>query len=449
MGFLASSKLTEMGWRLALGLAFVLASTAHAERLSDADLARKSEAGHITGFPLFAYSVDFGFGGGARGYYFWNGRRGDPRFAETPYLHRVFLQVFASTKGVQFHWLDYDGPRLFDTAYRPRAQLVFARNTDANYFGLDDDNRRLRFPGAANTFDNYDDYAAAQQQVASGVAYTKYDQVDVLRPSLIASVERSFFRERVRVLAGAGFSYARIRDYTGTQVRAVDAGMDTTATMAPTRFREDCDAGEVVGCSGGRDNYVRVGISYDTRDFEPDPNSGVFLDAELDAGTVVLGSEYDYARILVAARGFWSPFSTDLVFAGRVFGVLQSEGTPFFTMNILPFTEDPRFGLGGHRTMRGFRQDRFVDHVMTAASAEVRWTFARTTLRRQKLAFIVAPFFDVGRAFDDLGALTVRGFRPSAGGALRVSWNLSTLVTFDYGICAEGSGFYVNFGHMF
>jgi hypothetical protein len=99
--------------------------------------------------------------------------------------------------------------------------------------------------------------------------------------------------------------------------------------------------------------------------------------------------------------------------------------------------------------MRGFRQDRFVDHVMAAASGEIRWTFARRTIKRQKLAFIVAPFFDVGRSFDDLDAFSLRGFRPSTGAAFRVSWNLSTLGTFEYGISEESTGFYANFGHMF
>jgi hemolysin activation/secretion protein len=155
--------------------------------------------------------------------------------------------------------------------------------------------------------------------------------------------------------------------------------------------------------------------------------------------------------VLGAARGWWSPIpaQADLVLAGRVLAQWQSRGTPFFTMGIMPFTEDPRFGMGGHRTMRGFRQDRFVGYLETLANAELRWTFARTVIRQQRFAFIAAPFFDYGRAFDAAGDVSLRGWRPSYGGALRVSWNLSTLATFDYGISREGSGFYANFGHTF
>src|SRR5262249_22443724 len=111
--------------------------------------------------------------------------------------------------------------------------------------------------------------------------------------------------------------------------------------------------------------------------------------------------------------------------------------------------EDPRTGLGGHRTMRGFRQDRFVGPVMALANAEVRWTFARTRLWRQNFAFIASPFLDTGRPFDALDDLSLHRWRFAYGSALRVSWNLATIVTIDYGMSSEDAGFYVNFGHIF
>lgn len=438
---------------IVVALCGALAGRAGADKLTPEDLAKKQEGGYVTGLPLVGYSTDLGFGGGARLYYYWNGRRSDPRFPVTPYLHRIFLQGFATTRGVQFHWLDYDAPKLFRSPYRARGQLIFGRNINANYFGLGQRAMApLQFPGAPGTYDSFADYDADQRLATGGVAYTKYDQYDVLRPLFLASVERDFLRGRVRVLAGLGLSYARIRDYTGTEVDAVDSdGAATRATMAETRLHADCAAGRVVGCDGGRDNFLRFGVSYDTRDYEPDPNRGVFADLALDVGTVAVGSEFGYVRLLAAARGYWSPAPrrADLVLAGRVALQYQSDGTPFSSMNVLPFTEDPRNGLGGHRTLRGFKQDRFVGPVMAFANAEVRWTFARTRLFGQRFAFIAAPFVDVGRVFDRLGALTASDWRPSYGGAMRVSWNLATIVTADYGRSAEDSGFYLNFGHIF
>jgi len=441
-------------WRALVAVMLACATAAHADNLSAEDLRRKNEGSYVTGVPLAAYSVDFGFGAGARAYYYYNGTRDDPRFTRTPYLVRTFLNVFASTNGLQYHWLDLDAPRVFDTDYRIRAQLILEGNTNSNYFGFDDAARAgLRFPGSTTTYETYQDYDRAQRRIVDGEAFTRYDRYDVLRPALIGSLERSYFDQRVRVMAGLGFSYARIEDGTGALVDATAAdGSATRAPQAPTRLREDCDRGVLVGCAGGLDNVLRFGITYDSRDFEPDPNRGVYLDLAVDAGTIALGSDYDYIQALFAARGFWSPFpaAADVVLAGRVLVQAQTRGTPFFTMDVLPFIEDPRTGLGGHRTIRGVRQSRYVDHAMGAISGEVRWTFARTTIKRQKLAFILAPFVDAGRAADDLAGLgAIRAWRPSYGAAFRFSWNLATLGTFDYGRSAEGDGFYVNFGHMF
>jgi outer membrane protein assembly factor BamA len=430
-----------------------LGAPARADKLAPDDLAHKKDGGYVTGLPLIAYGTDIGLGLGARAYYYWDGHPDDPRFGDTPYLYRLFLQAFASTRGLQFHWLDFDAPRIFDTPYRIRSQLIYARNINSNYFGygeraLDP----LRFPGS-RTYTSYADYTADQQRIgADGRAYTRYDQYDVVRPVFIASIERLFDDGRIRVLAGLGIAYGGVHDYTGKQVDAIDAaGGSTQAIEAPTRLSEDCARHLLVGCGGGRDNYLRLGLSYDTRDFEPDPNTGGFFDLALDAGTAALGSQFDYVRVMAAARGYWSPIPelADLVVAGRLMFEGQTNGTPFFAMDSLPFTEDPRNGLGGNRTMRGFRQDRFVGSVMTLANAELRWTFGHLTAWGQRLGFIAAPFFDAGRPYDALGQLSLRNWRASYGGALRIAWNLATIVTVDYGLSSEDTGFYVNFNHIF
>ena len=96
-----------------------------------------------------------------------------------------------------------------------------------------------------------------------------------------------------------------------------------------------------------------------------------------------------------------------------------------------------------------YRLDRFVGPVASLANVEARWTFARTELWRQKLGFIIAPFFDVGRPFSEIDDLELDDWRTSYGGALRVSWNLATIITVDYGRSDEDTGLYINFAHIF
>src|SRR5947209_93950 len=72
-------------------------------RLDPKTLADKREGGYFTGLPLLNYDSNVGVGFGARVYYIFDGDRGDPRFEYTPYLHRLYLQGFATTGGQQYH----------------------------------------------------------------------------------------------------------------------------------------------------------------------------------------------------------------------------------------------------------------------------------------------------------------------------------------------------------
>ena len=424
------------------------------QALDKSDYDRKSERGYFTGLPLANYDSNFGLGLGVRAYYYYNGERSDPLFAYTPYFYRAFLQFFATTGGLQFHWLDIDMPTIADSPLRFRSQLIFQRNIEQHYFGLGDRAMRpLGFTGSPQTYRKFSDYEAALERVnEAGQAHTEYNNYRFTQPMLLLSLEDSILHGYVRPLFGLGFTYSRVSDYTGDAVDAVDAnGHDTRATMAPTRLQEDCAARVIHGCSGGWNNFFRLGLSFDTRDYEPDPNRGVFVDAALDLGSHVLGSSYQWARAMIAPRVYFDPLKKwlDLVLAARGTFQVQSSTMPFFGMDYIPYTEDPRTGLGGLRTLRGFKQDRFVGPVMTVLNTEVRWTFAHFEAEGQRFALILVPDMDIGRTFDRMSEVSFRDWRRSQGGALRISWNLATILTTEYAFSDEDSAFYVNFNHMF
>jgi outer membrane protein assembly factor BamA len=221
--------------------------------------------------------------------------------------------------------------------------------------------------------------------------------------------------------------------------------------MGETRLKRDCSAGLVVGCNGGWDNWFRIAVAFDTRDFEPDPNSGVLVELSAEIGSRVLGSQYDYVRALASVRGFYSPIPwlADLVIGGRAVLQGQTSGTPFFSMNNMPFTEDNKWGLGGFRTLRGYKQDRFVGPVMALLNLELRWTFVHFQVLRQKLALIAVPFFDVGASFDDLSRFTLKTLKHGQGGGLRIAWNQATIIYCDVAFSDEDTGIYINFSHIF
>jgi outer membrane protein assembly factor BamA len=409
--------------------------------LRDDDVAEKTEGHYFTGLPLVNSDPDTGFGFGARAYYFENGERTDDFFRYTPYRHRVYAQAFFATRGYQYHEVDYDGPYVDGSPVRIRASIAYARNTATNYYGTGAATmNRLRFPGEDRTFASYSEYDDAKRAQNFG----RYDQYMLTRPQATATVERDFFGGIVRGLVGFTFAYASIDQWTGRE--------DEGKTQAKTRLDEDCTAGRVAGCGGGFTNALKLGVAYDTRDFEPDPNSGVFVDLTSELAGRPIGSEQDWARLTFSPRFYWSPFPklADLVVATRLVGSVQTKDTPFYVMNQLSFTDTNRDGLGGLRTMRGYHLNRFIGRFATLANLEVRWTFFEfNAMRRQHFALMVVPFVDVGRVFDSWDDFEFDRFRNAQGAGLRIAWNQATIISIDYGVSREQSALYINFNHPF
>ncbi len=428
-----------------------------AQRLTDDDYARKNEGGYFTGLPLLAYDPNYGVGAGARVYYYYDGYRQDPLFAYTPYLHRLFAQTFFSSGGAQDHVIDYDAPTFLGSLYRVRVTLEFEAATDWPYFGVGSRSMApLSFPGApGRTFAKMSDYQTATSAMQpDGTTYARYNTFEFRRPVLQLALERLLAGGVLRSMVGANFAYMDLHDYSGSSVptSATDPGGNTVrAPEATTLLGADCATGRIIGCSGGWDNTLRLGLSVDTRDFEPDPNSGVYAELSGEYGTRALGSQYEYMRLMLSVRGFYSPVprAADLVLALRGLYEVQSKRTPFFSQAELPFIDDNHTGLGGFRTMRGFAQNRFVGPIIALTNYEVRWTFAKFRALGQGFGLIAVPFLDVGRVFDDVDQTTLAGWQRSQGAGLRVAWNEATIIMADYGFSDEDSGLYLNFNHIF
>src|SRR5262249_32054963 len=163
-----------------------------------------NERGYVTGLPLANYDPNTGFGFGARAYYYWNGTHADPLFGYTPYLHRVFLQAFFTTNGLQFHWLDYDVPSIAGTPYRFRSQVIYLRTTDEHYFGLGSRAMQpLAFPGSDTRYAAFARYHDDLERVTGeGITYARFDGYDHSEPLGLFSIERTFLHGLLRPLAG-------------------------------------------------------------------------------------------------------------------------------------------------------------------------------------------------------------------------------------------------------
>jgi hypothetical protein len=445
-------------------------------RLNERDVRNKVEGGYFTGLPLVNSDPIAGIGYGVRVLYFQNGEKDDPFFEYTPYRYRVFAQYFSTTKDAPNHWLSLDAPYVFDTQWRIRGDLIYNRNPNLLYFGVGEETLRplsfrdrndIRQPIVRNaTFNDYEEALAYRRPGNIGEPTTvtdrMYNRYDNENPNVQLSAERSFVGGTVRLVGGTRLSKQTIRTFDGQTFPARDPffgntnfpliNVDVDTPNGTTKLAEDAQAGKIIGLEGGFVNTLRAGIVYDTRDFEPDPSDGVFLEYTHERSSRAAGSHYEFNRNHASARFFYSPFPRTfekLVLAGRFAGIETNGEAPFFEYARFWGTEVNQTGLGGRTTLRGYKQERFIAPAMAYGNLELRWKFASLDFGSQHFDFQLVPFYDVGRVWDESRLMNLIDYKHSRGLGLRIPWNQATIIYIDYGVSDESRQVFINFNHIF
>jgi hypothetical protein len=404
-------------------------------------------------FPVITRDPNTGLNIGASSLIYQYGARESPFFRVTPY-RRFFQSTLSVSTQKQLNFKTHF-EQLFvkDSPWSIYGNLLLSRNPSENYFGIGSAGELLTFPGSNFVFDQYDDFKRAIQREVNGFTFSRYDEYLNSTVSLDANAEFNWVGGIVKPYFGFRIARVWVGDYTGETVPARNAdGEEVDAIQLSTHLNDDCTAGTITGCDGGWDNFLKLGIVVDTRDFEPDPSKGVIYELLGEFSTVAFGSSFNYGRMTNTLRAYGPIFKKGrqrLVAAGRFLFNWQFGDIPFFAMNEFASSDDDFTGLGGFRTLRGFTQDRFVAPVALLFNAELRYTFAQANFLRQRLTFMLAPFLDMGNVFDNISSVSLRDWKLSGGGGLRLTWNVSTVVSFDYGVSPEGQAFYMALGHQF
>jgi outer membrane protein assembly factor BamA len=133
------------------------------------------------------------------------------------------------------------------------------------------------------------------------------------------------------------------------------------------------------------------------------------------------------------------------------FGLGNTSGAaPFFEYPDEWSSEGDIDGMGGSRTLRGYKQARFAAPVMQYTNFELRCRFLRVNVLKQNLVFSAVPFFDEGGVWNSLSRINhLKNLRYSEGLGLRIVWNANTVLRFDYAISKEDHQFFFQLGHTF
>jgi outer membrane protein assembly factor BamA len=409
-------------------------------------LKEKREGSYFTGIPVIGSDPESGVQLGANIEWYDNGSKESPFFSYAPYRKKISVTADASTNGRQEYILEYDQPYIADSSYRLRAYGAYFAEKFADYFGIGESTLgRLSFPGTPGvTYRRIDQYFNALQDIRDGKTWARFNYYDRRQPVFVLNLERDLWGGLLRPLIGLQISHVDARDYTGSMV--------DNAVNQDTLLRQDYQNGKIRGFDGGWLNFARLGLTYDSRDYEPDPTSGIVGQALLEGTARWLGANSDFGHLTLGFQGYHRLFPdlTRLVLAANLAYSAHFGVVPFYAMPSLAVPGDEgKEGLGGWSTLRGYYANRFVGKVEMHGTLELRWTPLEFNVLKQNLRTQLVPFVDAGRVFDKIARFSVNDWKVTGGIGLRLIWNLATIISFDVGFSKESTLFYLELGQQF
>lgn len=426
------------------------------KRLSDEDLAEKKEGYYFTGLPEFSSDPVNGFGAGVEGELFFSGTKSDPLYYYTPYRTRTAITLFLTNKYQREAAVSFDVPYIFNTQWRLRLEAAAEVNPNRLYFGQNASSLgTLTNPYSGESFKNYSSYEQSLSTYPNpsgsgqltNAAYNTYQIEEYI---FNASAERSILSGKARLLTGFEAAQVNITTFDYTTDR-----QDKSVNDGPSLLQQDAQNGNVKWGVGN--NFITIwqlGMVYDTRDLETDPGKGIFAEItnELSGPFIGSGSKYTFNKTFAQIKYFEKIMPgtfKKVVFAGRIGAGYTAGDAPFFEYQDQWSSEGSIEGLGGLRTIRGYKQSRFLGRLMNFANFELRARFAEAKIANQHLAFSAVPFADAGGVWDSFRTYNNNNYRHSEGLGLRIAWNVNTILIFDYAVSKEDNQFFFNFGHTF
>jgi hypothetical protein len=409
--------------------------------------------------PAISYSSDLGFqyGGLINLYYFGDGS------TYPKYMHSMYAEVSRYTKGSGVNRLFYDSEYLIPNI-RITSDLSFLTEKALDFYG----------------FNGYD--------AAYVPAFEDEDD-----PAYISRMfyrhERQMFRfttDFQGALAGDAFRWVAGIGIISNRVGSVDIdglnkGRDEEDKLpdVPGLYDRYIDWG-LIGedeKEGGWANHLKLGLVYDTRDFEPNPMKGMWTEVVLFAAPSFFGNgDFGYTKVSATHRQYFTLIKDRLAFAYR----LNYQGTlsgdvPFFMQPymISSFTLSSNHdGLGGSKTLRGVLRNRVVGDAVAFGNAEFRWKVYSTMFLNQDLYLAVNTFADAGKVLKKIDMphhselLVIDGFVPenvfrdneealhvALGAGLKIVMNQNFIVSIDYGKALDvrdgNGGLYIGLNYLF
>ncbi|NTW24615.1 MAG: BamA/TamA family outer membrane protein [Lentimicrobium sp.] len=424
------------------------------------DSGEKAKTGlNFGALPAVAFDSDLGFQYGVLGNLF---QYGDG--SQYPdYRWSLYGEWSRTTKGSGINQLFFDSKYLLPKQIRITADFSFLTERALDFYGFNgyESNYNLAFEDDADSAD-----------YISRVYYRHERKLARITLDFQGKISQSDFRWL------AGYGYFNIK--TGSvDIDRLNEGKDEEDKLPEVDGLYDkyVDWGIIPAeeADGGVHNFIKLGLVYDTRDNEANPNKGIWTELVMMTGPRFLGNtETAFTKLSVTHRQYITLKRDFLTFAYRLGWQATISGhTPFYMQPYMvnTFTRTTKNdGLGGARSLRGILRNRIVGDAFTYGNFELRYKFLKFYRWKQNFYFSLNAFSDIGLitrvAFVDKGLVpegedyndyftdsNEQGLHASYGGGLRIAMNQNFILAVDYGLAADkrdgDSGVYINLGFLF
>ena len=235
---------------------------------------------------------------------------------------------------------------------------------------------------------------------------------------------------------------------------------------------------------GGMFTAIKLGLVFDSRDNEPNPQRGIWTEIILASAPKVFSNmEQGFMKLAITHRQYFTLVKDRLTFAYRLGGQFNIAGhTPFYAQSIMYYSKMAgayNEGLGGAKTLRGIQRNRVIGDGIVFGNFEFRWKFWKFYFIKQNFYMALSGFFDSGRVvqfidveeqakkinegvspddhnfvqLDEYFDFGAESFHNSAGAGLHIAMNQNFILALDYGRALNEqdgkSGFYVGLNFLF
>ncbi len=409
--------------------------------------------------PTITYDSDLGFqyGGLVNLYFYGDGSR------YPKYNHSLYFEVSRFTKGSGINRFFYDSDRLLK-GIRTSFDLSYITDQTNSFFG---------FNGYETVYNPswVDDEDPDNYRSRVFYAYGR----KMLR--IKADFQRKFGATDFGWVAGFSIYNFKVGPVDIDRLnkgKAPDKMLPDTAGLYD-RYIEWGIIGEEEA-DGGWVNYLKAGITFDSRDNEPNPMKGIWTEATLQVAPSFLGNgDFGHTKISIIHRQYFTLIKDDLSFAYRIAyqGIIGGKA-PFYSYPLLitsfmkgAYSE----GLGGAKTLRGILRNRVVGKGIIYGNAELRWKFTRFHFLKQNWYIALSSFWDYGMVaqrfkintdnvrpgpdeeFSDYFSGKKDKLHNSVGAGLHFAMNQNFIIACDYGMALNdqdgNSGLYIGLNFLF